>query len=46
MAGKLPASKKIKRSAFKTNQEFVEALRKAGRDKEAEAYAVKTGTAQ
>lgn len=43
MAGKLPTSKRIKRSAFKTNQEFIDALRKAGRDKEAEAYAVKTG---
>ena len=45
MAGKLPASKRTKRSSFKTDEEFIAALRAAARHSEAEAFAARKGLA-
>ena len=43
MAGKLPRSQKIKRSAFKSDEEFIKALVAAGRSAEAENYSARKG---
>lgn len=43
MAGKLPISQKIKRSRFRTEEEFLAALEKAGRHREAEAHRIRKG---
>ena len=43
MAGKLPRSQKIKRSAFATDAEFIKALIAAGRSAEAENYSARKG---
>lgn len=43
MAGKLPKSKRVKRSHYTTDEEFIKALVAQGRTAEAEAYAARKG---
>ncbi len=43
MPAKLLASQRIKRAAFSSDQEYLAALRAAGRHAEAEEYAVRKG---
>lgn len=43
MVGKLLPCQRIKRAAFSSDQEYLAALRAAGRDAEAEAYAIRKG---